>query len=70
MVNSADTGVVGDTNGDGMVDDADTAGMPGDTNGDGVVNAQDEIVGDDINQDGVVDEADGGESTKTWRLRI
>lgn len=60
-MNSADTDVVGDTNGDGVVDELDT-GLAGDTNGDGLVNSMDEIVGSDRNQDGKVDEMDG-EST-------
>ena len=66
MVNSADTDVVGDTNGDGVADEADT-GLVGDANGDGVVDDQDAIIGGDVNQDGVVDAEDAGESTPPER---
>ena len=65
-------GQPGDTNGDGVVDDQDTAAaeaVPGDTNGDGVVDDQDtaaaEAVPGDTNGDGVVDDQDTAATTDT-----
>ena len=66
--------VPGDTNGDGVVDDQDTAAttddqgaVPGDTNGDGVVDDQDTAaagaVPGDTNGDGVVDDQDTAATT-------
>ena len=71
----------GDTNGDGVVDDQDTAATtddqgavgPGDTNGDGVVDDQDiaaaEAVPGDTNGDGVVDDQDTAATTDDRRCR-